>query len=97
MILDQLISATVVLAGIMLSLAYYPQLYRIWKNGSAAGVSVSSFLMFSIGTTVWFLYGIYKNDLILISGFLLGVIGSWLVLFSTLYFRRKKVKSEPQD
>lgn len=97
MILDQLISAIVIAAGLMLSLAYYPQLYRIWKARSAEGVSIPSFMMFSVGTTIWFLYGLYMDNQIMITGFMFGVAGSWLVLFSALFFRRKKVKSEPTD
>ena len=97
MILDQLIQGVVVAAGLMLSLAYYPQLYRIWKERSAEGVSVPSFLMFSVGTTIWLLYGLYTENLILITGFMFGVVGSWLVLLSALFFRRKSVQSEPSD
>jgi MtN3 and saliva related transmembrane protein len=95
MIFDQVIQAVVVAAGLLLSAAYYPQLYRIWRARSAEGVSLASYLMFGVGTIVWLAYGFYAQDTIIVLGFLFGAIGSWLVLLSALYFRRKKVKSEP--
>ena len=94
MILDQLVSAFVIVVGIAISFAYFPQAYRIWKNKSAADVSVLSYAILATGTTTYLLYGFYKNDFVLIAGFLFGVIGSWLVLILALYFRRRKNNNE---
>ena len=94
MTLDQLITAVVTVVGVALSVAYYPQAYRIWKNGSSKDVSVPSYILFALGTSTWLFYGFYKNDIPIIASFLLGTIGSWLVLFLTLYFRQKNVKSD---
>jgi MtN3 and saliva related transmembrane protein len=87
MSLDQVISIVVSVAGLALSLGYYPQAYRIWKKKSAGDIAASSYLVFGIGTTVWLLYGIYLRDPVIIISFLAGVVGSWLVLSLTLYFR----------
>jgi len=89
MILDQLIDAFVIIIGIAISFAYFPQAYRIWKHKSSADVSLLSYVILAMGTTTYLLYGFYKNDIVLIAGFLFGVIGSWLVFILTLYFRRK--------
>ena len=93
MVLDQLITAVVTIVGFALSVAYYPQAWRIWKNRSSADVSISSYVLFAVGTSTWLFYGFYKNDIPIIASFLLGALGSWLVLLLTLYFRRKNVKS----
>ena len=98
MILDQLISALVIIVGIAISFAYFPQAYRIWKNKSATDVSILSYTILAAGTTTYLLYGFYKNDAVLIAGFLFGVIGSWLVLLLALYYRRKGTGSSvPHD
>ena len=89
MTLDQLISGVVIIVGIAISFAYFPQAYQIWKNKSAADVSILSYSILALGTSTYLLYGFYQSDIVLIAGFLFGVIGSWLVLLLTLYYRSK--------
>lgn len=87
---DQFITAVVTVVGVGLSVGYYPQAYQIFKSRSAKDVSISSYVLFAVGTTTWLCYGFYKQDLPIVASFLLGAIGSWLVLILTLYFRNKK-------
>ncbi|PIQ91729.1 MAG: hypothetical protein COV70_02130 [Parcubacteria group bacterium CG11_big_fil_rev_8_21_14_0_20_39_22] len=81
---------TVTVLGIMMSIGYYPQAYRIWKTKSSKDISLYTYGIFSIGTFVWTLYGFHLGDLPIISSFIIGVIGSWLVLGLSLYYRRNK-------
>ncbi len=80
--------------GIVMSLGYYPQAYKIWKNKSASDISIPSFIIFSVGTFTWFVYGVYMRDITIISGFILGVIGSWTILGMALYFKRLEAPHE---
>lgn len=89
--MDTIITAVVTVIGIILSLGYYPQAWRIWRSRRATDVSVTSYVIFAIGTTTWLLYGIYKEDFAIIASFFFGAIGSWLVLCLTLYFKGKHV------
>ena len=75
--------------GIVMSLGYFPQAYRIYKNKSSKNVSILSYVIFSFGTLTWLVYGLLINDLPIILGFILGVIGSWLVLILTLIYNKK--------
>jgi MtN3 and saliva related transmembrane protein len=86
MILDILATIT----GIMLSLGYYPQAYHIFKNKSSKNISLTSYILFSLGTLTWLIYGISINSTPIILSFALGVIGSWTVLILTLIYRKKK-------
>ncbi|MGV8087397.1 MAG: SemiSWEET family sugar transporter [Candidatus Woesearchaeota archaeon] len=86
MIID--ILATVV--GILMSLGYYPQAYKILKSKSSKDISITSYSIFSIGTLIWFIYGIVINSLPIIFSFALGVIGSWLVLILLIIYHKKK-------
>jgi MtN3 and saliva related transmembrane protein len=76
--------------GIIMSLGYYPQAYKILKHKSAKNVSLLSFIIFAIGTVTWLVYGIIINSIAIILGFALGVIGSWLVLILILVYDKKK-------
>lgn len=77
--------------GVLMSIGYFPQAYIIWKNKSARGVSLFSFSIFSVGTTVWTLYGISIKDKAIIASFAIGMIGSWTVLILLLKYRNRNV------
>ena len=79
-----------VIVGTMMSLAYFPQAYQIYKNKSGFNISIPTFLLFGIGTLLWTIYGISIGDMILVVSFLPGVVGSWLILFLTIKYRGGK-------
>lgn len=80
------IAATIM--GVVMSFGYYPQIYKMLKNKSSENISLAMYIIFGIGTIIWTLYGFYINDFVIISSFIVGVIGSWAVIF--LYFLYKK-------
>ena len=87
--MDTVIKTVVTVVGIILSLGYYPQAWRIWRSGRAVDVSITSYVIFAAGTTTLLLYGFYKDDFVIIASFFFGAIGSWLVLCLALYFKGK--------
>lgn len=72
-----------------MSCGYYPQAYAIWKRKSAGDISLVSYFIFVIGTITWTIYGFYKQDVAIIWSFVIGAVGSTLVLALTLYYRNK--------
>ncbi|OGZ49649.1 MAG: hypothetical protein A3C84_03165 [Candidatus Ryanbacteria bacterium RIFCSPHIGHO2_02_FULL_48_12] len=80
----------VTIMGVVMSLGYYPQAYKIYTNKSAQDISLSMYVIMAVGTCTWFLYGIYLRDWIIVSGFALGVLGSWLVLGLSIYYKMKE-------
>lgn len=83
----------VTVMGVLMSVGYYPQAYKIWKTKSAKDISLFTYTIFAIGTVSWTMYGIYLRDIPIILSFVVGIVGSWLVLGLTLYYRRKGVDS----
>lgn len=77
--------------GALMSFAYFPQAWRIYKKKSSKDVSLISYIIFSFGTMSWTVYGFIVNDMVIIIGFILGAIGSNLVLGLTLYYRERFV------
>ncbi len=88
---DYYIQIIVTVVGILMSIGYYPQAYKIWKTKSAHDISIYTYGIFGIGTLVWTFYGIYINDLPIIFSFVIGVIGSWLVFGLTWYYRKRNI------
>ena len=77
-----------VVMGILMSLAYYPQAWRIFRTRSAEDISLWSAGLLAVGTTTWLLYGVATSNFIIISGFFFGAIGSWLVFGLTVAYRK---------
>jgi MtN3 and saliva related transmembrane protein len=87
----ELIQIIVTGMGVLMSVGYYPQAYKIWKTKSVKDISLYTYSIFSVGTLVWTIYGFYLGDLPIVFSFIIGVVGSWLVLGLTLYYRRNKM------
>lgn len=45
-------------AAILTTLAFIPQLIRVWRHRSARDISLAMFLAYSFGVFLWFVYGI---------------------------------------
>ena len=88
--LDYLVQTLATIAGVTMSFGYYPQAWKIFRTKSADNISLSAYSIFIFGTTTWFLYGLYERSLVIALSFVFGVVGSWLVLLLTLYYRGKQ-------
>ncbi|WP_299243496.1 SemiSWEET transporter [uncultured Aquimarina sp.] len=67
------------IAAILTTAAFLPQVYKTWKTKSAESLSLSMLLIFESGVLCWLVYGylidslpvIFANFITAISGFLL--------------------------
>lgn len=84
-----IISWLATITGVLMSLGYYPQAWKILKSKSAKDISVPAFIIFAFGTASWLLYGLYLGDMVIILSFGLGVVGSWMVLGLSLFYGKK--------
>jgi MtN3 and saliva related transmembrane protein len=46
------------IAGVCTTVAFLPQVIRVWRLKRADEISLLTFLVFSIGTLVWLIYGL---------------------------------------
>ena len=51
------------LAGLLTTLAFFPQVVKIWRTRSARDVSLAAFAVFTIGIALWLAYGIVKGEM----------------------------------
>jgi len=63
-------------AAALTMFGFIPQIVRMYQTGSVHDISVLTLLQFTLGMTLWALYGFYINDAI--------VIGANLVSLTTL-------------
>jgi uncharacterized protein with PQ loop repeat len=75
------------ITGILMSLGYYFQIWKIMRTKSVRDISTPMFVIFAVGTATWLYYGWSLHDLTIMVSFGLGVIGSWTILFLSFYYR----------
>jgi uncharacterized protein with PQ loop repeat len=86
--MEHIIDLFVSVVGIATSFSYYPQAWHMYRMRSAEAVSPLSFVILAFGTTTWTVYGLYLRNWVIVSGFVFGMIGSWLVLGLIWRYRR---------
>jgi len=63
-----------IIAGILTTLSYFPQVIKTWKTRSADDFSSAWIVVLCAGLTLWILYGIYIKDTIVMIFNMLGLI-----------------------
>lgn len=53
-------------AGFLTTVAYVPQVVKIWRSKSARDVSLRTFAALTLGIAAWLAYGIAKHDVPLV-------------------------------
>jgi MtN3 and saliva related transmembrane protein len=54
------------LAGLLTTIAFIPQVWRVWKTRSARDISLPMYVIFTAGVALWFAYGLMIGALPLI-------------------------------
>ena len=52
-----------IMAGTLTTIAFVPQVFKVWRSRSAEDVSLLMFALFSTGVLLWLLYGIALDSL----------------------------------
>jgi MtN3 and saliva related transmembrane protein len=55
-------------AGILTTVAFVPQILRVWRTRSAEDISLGMYTLFTLGVVLWLIYGI--------------LIYSWPIIFA---------------
>ena len=69
-------------AGACTTVAFVPQVWRVWKTRSARDLSLPTYAVFTFGVVLWFVYGILIGSLpiLLSNGLTLVFAGSVLAM-----------------
>ncbi len=86
--LSGLLAVLATVLGTTLSLAYFAQVYKIYRRKSVADISPVLYVIFLPGTLVWLLYGISINSTPLMAANVVGVVGVGGVLGEYLFYRK---------
>jgi MtN3 and saliva related transmembrane protein len=53
-------------AAALTTSAFLPQLIKVWLSKSAKDVSLAMFLVFTLGIALWLVYGLIRNDMVIV-------------------------------
>ncbi|MFC4268257.1 SemiSWEET transporter [Polaribacter marinivivus] len=73
------------LAAILTTVAFFPQVIKVYKTQNTQSISLSMYIVFSIGILLWLVYGFYLNSLPMI-------IANAITLVSSIYILYMKLK-----
>ncbi|MGV8169551.1 MAG: SemiSWEET family sugar transporter [Candidatus Nanoarchaeia archaeon] len=89
----EIISIIATILGAIMSISWFIQAHKIWKNKSSKDVSIIFLSIFSLGNLVWLIYGLALKQLPVIISFAIGLVGCVAVLVLALKYRKGKKKS----
>ncbi len=85
---DILVEAVGLVGATFTTLAFVPQVVKIWKNRSSNGVSLSMYVCMLVGIIIWLAYGILINSIAVITANILSGILQVVIIFLTLKNRK---------
>ena len=70
------------LAGFLTTIAFVPQVLRVWRSRSARDLSLHTFATFTAGVALWLAYGILRDEapIIVWNAVTLALAGTILVM-----------------
>lgn len=75
-------------AAICTTLAFVPQLVRVYRRKSARDISLITFLVFSVGVFLWLVYGLFIHSLPVIIANGATLVLALAILFLKLVYDR---------
>ena len=74
------------IAAAFTTVALFPQLIKVWKTKSTKDISTGMFSLYCGGVFLWFVYGVYLNDLpIMIANSLAFIQALAILMFKAKY------------
>ena len=74
------------LAGLCTTLSFVPQIAKIYRTGRTRDLSLSTYVLLTVGLCLWVVYGIALNQIAII-------VPNVLVLMMSLYIIVLKIKN----
>ena len=74
-------------AGALTTIAFVPQVIKIWRSKSASDISLGTFAIFSFGVTMWLLYGIQLGAVPIILANAVTLLLSLTILFFKIKYK----------
>jgi MtN3 and saliva related transmembrane protein len=82
-----MVNAVGLIAGLLTTLAFLPQLLKTWRSRSAKDISLEWLVTFTVGIALWLIYGILIGALPVILSNSITLVLTLLILYFKIKFR----------
>jgi MtN3 and saliva related transmembrane protein len=69
------------IAAVLTTAAFLPQVYKTWKTKDVSALSLPMLILFFTGIVLWLVYGIYIKSLSMIIANSITIVSSLLLLY----------------
>ncbi|SMO70737.1 MtN3 and saliva related transmembrane protein [Fodinibius sediminis] len=76
-------------AGMLTTIAFIPQVVKTWKTKSADDLSLGMYVAFCLGVSLWLIYGFIVSDLPIIAANLVTLSLAITLLYFKLTYNNK--------
>lgn len=77
------------IAAILTTAAYVPQVIKTWKTKDVESLSLSMYVVMFTGVAMWFTYGIFLNSLAIVLANIVTGILTFTLIFLKIKYREK--------
>lgn len=78
-----------IIAGVLSCTTFLPQVIKTWKSKSTKDVSLTMFLIATVSTALWLVYGLMKNSISIIGTNIVVLLLSLVMLLLFFRYRTK--------
>ena len=75
------------IAAAFTTISLFPQVLKVWKTKSTRDISTGMFSLFCGGVFLWFVYGVFINDLPIIIANSLAFIQALIILIFKIKYK----------
>ena len=75
------------IAGFLTTIAFLPQVFKVWTTKSTKDISIWMFLAFTTGVFLWMIYGFFINDTSIIITNILTFTLALTILIAKIKFK----------
>ena len=81
---------TTILSVVIKVVGFPDQMRKNFKRKSTEGVSTAFYVLSVITYIVWTIYGILRNDIVVVISQALGIITTGIIVYQIIIYRKKK-------
>lgn len=75
------------IAAVLTTAAFLPQVYKTWKTKDVSSLSLPMFSMFFIGVVMWLIYGLLIKSPAIILANAITVVSSFLLVYFKIKYK----------
>ncbi|MFT5215362.1 MAG: MtN3 and saliva related transmembrane protein [Glaciecola sp.] len=78
------------IAAVLTTSAFLPQVYKTWKTKDVSALSLPMLILFFVGIVLWLIYGVYIESLSMIFANAITIVSAFLLIYFKFKYQNKK-------